>query len=316
MWKIAKKDIKVFFTDRKALFLTLLLPIGLITLFALAFGGVGRSDDAPSSVIVLFSDEDKSPSSKEIIAYLDSTPGMDLVAMEREEAMKEIKAGDHIANIIIYKGLEDSLDEGKDIPVELQFDRSRDMETGMLQNLLMGKLSAMKRTKDADKGIERMVESVFSQLPAASKDSMKTTIRSGMSAGEGEEKIITMTSVVGDEGSSWGLIQAVAGTAIMMLLFSVSAIGQSMLEEKESGVLKKLLQSPVKPYEIMLGKMMTATILSIFQLTIMFIFAWLAFGLNIFLNIPALITMIIVTALACSSFCVLLSSIVTTKKQA
>ena len=45
-----------------------------------------------------------------------------------------------------------------------------------------------------------------------------------------------MVSVVGDETSNWGLIQAVAGTAIMMLLFSVSAIGASIIEEKNKGV--------------------------------------------------------------------------------
>ncbi|MBC8047711.1 MAG: ABC transporter permease [Fimbriimonadaceae bacterium] len=318
MWKIAKKDLKIFFSDKKALALALLLPIGLITMFAFAFGGVGSDDeeDIPTPITVLFNDEDNSVTSKKILADLDSIPGIELISSTIADAQTAIKNGDNIAIIIFHNGMEDSLNAGKIIPAELQYDKSREMEISILQNLLMSKIAEIKGAKDADKGIELTVQTQFSNLPPAMQDSIKKNIQGGMQKESEEAKLITMTSLVGDEEANWGLIQAVAGTAIMMLLFSVSAIGQSMLEEKENGVLKKLLQSPIKPYEIMFGKMLTASIISVFQLTIMFLFSWVAFGLEIFNNIPALIIMILVTALACSSFGVLLSSIVTTKKQA
>ena len=62
--------------------------------------------------------------------------------------------------------------------------------------------------------------------------------------------------------------------------------------------------------------MLTAVIVAIFQLSVMFVFSWLAFGLDIFMNLPALIIMILTTAIACSAFGVLLASIVRSKKQA
>ena len=317
MWKLAKKDLKIFFTDKKALFLALLLPIGLITLFALAFGGVAGGDEEENNpIVVLYSDEDNTADSKHIILGLDSIPGIELIAETKENAITQIKKGDRIANIIIYKGFEDSLNAGKNIPVEMQFDKSREMEVSILQNLVYGRISSVKGEKDADKGIDRVMENMFPNLPQPMQDSIKKNIQRGMEEENESENLITMTSLVGDEESNWGLIQAVAGVAIMMLLFSVSAIGQSMLEEKENGVLKKLLQSPVKPFEIMMSKMLTATIISVFQLAVMFLFSWLAFGLDIFINLPALIIMILFTAFACSSFGVLLSAIVTTKKQA
>lgn len=317
MWKLAKKDLKIFFTDKKAMFLALLLPIGLITLFALAFGGVAGGDEEENNpIVVLYSDEDNTAGSKNIILGLDSIPGIELIAETKENAITQIKKGDRIANIIIYKGFEDSLNAGKNIPVEMQFDKSREMEVSILQNLVYGRISSVKGEKDADKGIDRVMENMFPNLPQPMQDSIKKNIQKGMEQENESENLITMTSLVGDEESNWGLIQAVAGVAIMMLLFSVSAIGQSMLEEKENGVLKKLLQSPVKPFEIMMSKMLTATIISVFQLVVMFLFSWLAFGLDIFINLPALIIMILFTAFACSSFGVLLSAIVTTKKQA
>lgn len=317
MWQILKKDLRIFFTDKKALFLALLLPVGLITLFAFAFGGVANDDESTSSPVhVLFSDSDQTDASKNIIAQLDSIPGLEFSEASKEEALNKIKSGDEIAAVIISKGFDDSLTEGNNIPVELLYDQSRAMEVSILQNLLIGELSEISGKQNKNRGIGLMVENLFPMMPQSSKDTMTQTFIRQSEIAEKETKLVTMTSVVGDEESNWGLIQAVAGTAIMMLLFSVSALGQSLLEEKENGVLKKLLQSPLNPSSIMFGKMLTATVVSIFQLTVMFTFSWLAFGLDIFINLPALFIMIFATALACSAFGVFLSSIVTTKKQA
>ena len=317
MWKLAKKDLRIFFTDKKAIFLALLLPIGLITLFALAFGGVAGGDEEESSpILVLYSDEDNTATSKKIISILDSISGIELIPETKENAIDLIKNGDRIANIIIYSGFEDSIKYGNTVPMEMQFDQSREMEVSVLQNIVLGNVSSLKGENDAAKNVESLINQLYPNVPNLMRDSLKQNMLDAQIKENRTVDLVTMTSLVGDESSNWGLIQAVAGTAILMLLFSVSSIGQSMLEEKENGVLKKLLQSPVKPFEIMMSKMLTATIISVFQLTVMFIFSWLAFALDIFMDIPALIIMILFTAIACSSFGVLLSAIVTTKKQA
>jgi ABC-type transport system involved in cytochrome c biogenesis permease component len=68
------------------------------------------------------------------------------------------------------------------------------------------------------------------------------------------------------EGNLVGLVHSVAGTSVMMLLFSVAGIGGSLLDEKQEGMLKKLLCSPIPPNYILFGKMVFANIISIIQL--------------------------------------------------
>ena len=118
-----------------------------------------------------------------------------------------------------------------------------------------------------------------------------------------------------DEDNVGGLVHVVAGISVMMLLFSVAGLGGSLLDEKQEGMLKKLLCSPMPPNYILFGKMIFANIISIAQLSIMFVYAWLIFGLDIMHHLPSLILMIIVIAYACASFGIFLASFAKSRQQ-
>ena len=118
-----------------------------------------------------------------------------------------------------------------------------------------------------------------------------------------------------EESNLIGLVHAVAGTSVFMLLFSVAGIGGSLLDEKQEGMLKKLLCSPLPPNYILLGKLVFANIISIFQLIIMFVYAWLIFGLDIMHHLPSLVLIIFTIAYACSGFGVVLASFAKTRQQ-
>ena len=312
MWKLASKDLYLFFYDKKALALTLLLPIGLITLFAFAFGGAGGEKNEPSPITLQFTDEDQSPASKALLASLDSIPGIRLEEVADQVGTNQIKKGSRIAQLYIGNGFDKELGTGGALPVALRYDQSREMEVSILRSLIIGRIGKMQGSRQADTGVDRIIAQSFPNMPAAMVD----TIKRQMQATGATETHISMSSVVGEEQSNWGLIQAVAGTAIMMLLFSVSAIGASIIEEKEQGVLKRLLQSPLSPTSILSGKLLSAGIIAVFQLVIMFLFAWLAFGLDLSINPIGTVLMILFTAVTCASFGVLLASIVSSKRQA
>ena len=118
-----------------------------------------------------------------------------------------------------------------------------------------------------------------------------------------------------EENHVVSLVHSVAGTSVMMLLFSVAGIGGSLLDEKQEGMLKKLLCSPIPPNSILFGKLFFANIISILQLSIMFIYARLIFGLDIMHHIPSLLLMIFTIAFACSGFGVVLASFAKTRQQ-
>ena len=118
-----------------------------------------------------------------------------------------------------------------------------------------------------------------------------------------------------DEDNLAGLVHVVAGTSVMMLLFSVAGIGGSLLDEKQEGMLKKLLCSPMHPNHILYGKLVFANIIAIVQLIIMFVYDWLVFGLDIMHYLPSLVLMIFAIAYACSSFGIVLASFAKSRQQ-
>lgn len=67
--------------------------------------------------------------------------------------------------------------------------------------------------------------------------------------------------------------------------------------------------------DILYSKVLFCSLLGISQLIVLFIFGWLVFGLDIFYDVPALLVMMIVTALACSSLGIFLATICRNQQQ-
>lgn len=308
MIRLFIKDLRLFIVDKQAVLSTFLLPIILITLFSLAFGGFGRASDDAASIDLMINDEDKSVASRELISALDSAVGFAITLGSSDESNEEVSSGKLPAALVIHKGYEDSLSNGAIISIELLLDRAKQVEVAMIRSLLS---DAFRRT----------IKPEWEQAAALKTGSQKLTNSSRITINDtktfDESVPLKLTSIVGEKDeANLGLIQAVAGTAILMLLFSVAALGTSILQEKESGTLNRLLYSPLNINTILMGKMIYAGFMGIVQLTVMFVFAWLVFGLDIFINFPALIAMIMATAFAVAGFGIFLAAITKTRQQA
>ena len=300
MFKILRKEIKAFLKDKRAVMLTFLMPTILITVFSLAFGGAGGDDIRQIPLLVC--DQDKSDITKKTISSIDSIKMIQVIPCDYDSAIDLIKKGKRTSVLIFRKGFSDSVNAIKPFPYEFQYDAARVQETGVLQSVL---------TSAIYNSLGKTLRNKF--LPAG--DGFVGAVSQGSQISLEKIMKLKTTSLIAAKVGNVGLVQAVAGTAVMMLLFSLTGMGGGLLDEKEQGTLKRLLYSPIHPIQILLGKMAASIIVAAFQLCVMFSFASFAFHLHVTDKILPLAILIFATAVACSGFGVFLATIARSRQQ-
>ena len=316
MKTILKKDLLLFFGDKKAVMLTFLMPIGLITLFALAFGGTGTDTDV-NPLVICIADEDNSTESKKLIASIDSLDALIVKSGTWVEMSDNVKKGKYAVALRVKKKYNDSIDLGF-AGFELIYDDAKNAEAGMIQGILTGQLFSQTGQGSIKKKVISKMEEQFGEADEETKNLIYENIDEMMNESsftESSSDLIQVNKITSPVEINPALVHAVAGTSVMTLLFAVAAIGASLLDEKEKGTLKKLLLAPINPIHLLFGKMASAIVIGILQLLVMLVFAQLVFGLPILTNLPALLILVFFTAVTCAAFGIFLASVCTSRKQ-
>lgn len=311
----------MFFKSKSAVALTYIVPMVITLIFGAVFGGFGKTEGI-SGIKVLLVDDDQTELSKKFYTLLDSLSELKVHTKKRvkdeyilfdQNSMDEwIREGKRKLGIYIPKGFGRSISTGRKILLEIHFDPKYQIEYGITNGI-----------------IKKVLVENFPQIMINSM--MKSPLFRQFSFTENQDQFminipdyvpkmenpIDLKSVklLGKAKENSMFAQYVAGMAVMFLLFSVTYAGATLIDEKNNGTIDRLLIAPVKRSEILLSKMLYISLLGLSQLIVLFIFGWLVFKLNIFKDVPALLVMIIVTALACSSVGIFIAAICKNQQQ-
>ena len=102
---LVRNDLRLFFADRRAVAITVLVPVMIASFFGVIFGGGGGS--APRSAIaLLLTDNDDSAVSREIVANLQNDPALAVEVTTEADARSRIGAGKAPVALVLPKNLE------------------------------------------------------------------------------------------------------------------------------------------------------------------------------------------------------------------
>lgn len=321
VYTIFRKEITVFLSDRKAVFLAFFMPVVLITLFTFAFGDIGDNTRKMAINIPIVA-ADTTGKAGDFLRALAGDDDISFEFTEQTEALYQIRTGERPGALILGEGFNDSVRSGTTIPLEFVYDEAKAVQVGAIQQSMVNayfqtlgvehtKVSITKGIRQSNPLISPMILMGINRQIEEQYGSLTQSDESSMLGGN-----IKLTKFGKKRNIPLGLVQAVSGVAVLMLLFTVIIMGVSIIDERESGTLKRLLIAPMQPGAILVGKMSAMVAISIVQLAVMFVFAWLVFGLPLFRDVPGLLLMMVSTAVACTGFGIFLASIVTTKRQA
>jgi ABC-2 type transport system permease protein len=96
--------------------------------------------------------------------------------------------------------------------------------------------------------------------------------------------------------SRYNIVPGLIGTILTMTM--VMLTGLAMTRERERGTMENLLATPVRPFEVMLGKILPYIVIGYIQLGVILVAAWLLFEVPMLGSLTLLVAMIGVFMLA------------------
>lgn len=292
----------------RAILLVVFLPgIVLYSIFTAIFSGpAGR----PFKVAVV--DLDNTPQSRQLIEMLEDNnvqvirhdgdkPDSPILTVERARSSIRDDGRFRVA-LVVPKGYGDApnaMAGERHHGVEIHFDETQRMEA----QIVMGMVQMA-----AGRALFEQFGSVLS--PGASAASQSEDSQHAHALVK-----ITERSVAIDRMQIAAKHTFLAGIVPMFLLFSTTGAARTLLEELQSGELRRLLAAPIAPAHILLGQQLSSFVLAMVQCYVMYVYAWLVHSVEIWNITLGLFVITIATSMATTGFAMAMASLCKTCEQ-
>jgi len=287
---ILRKDLLLFFGDRRAVVITMVTPIFIAAFFGFIFSGSGSSEQAKMKVRA--TDLDASPLTKEILRALSADKALEVKAATPEEAKQAVRTGNASVSLVFPKGFGDAAARalfGSGPKPELRFlyDPSHFAEMAMVRGILTQHvMEAVSREVFTGEQGRAVTQESLKNLEAATgldpkdKDALRGLLtgvdqwqeRQGIAKKEGKDlpaRGFTMPyqvkeeAVTGSEGVAYnGYSHSFAGMGIQFILFAAIELGVGVLLERRMGIWRRLRSAPVTKGEVVLGKALSGAVIA------------------------------------------------------
>ncbi len=299
---------------RTEILLTFVVPVAFFTIFAFIFDsqiGLGRSPRVDLAIV----DEDATELSREFVSALAECDSLNIYApadhgdglfvfSSAEPAGELVRAGTLPMAVVVPRGWSESLKNPgvEAVGLRLLADSSDPVATQVVAALVeqtTGRITADRARRQIQ---------VFLSL---SPDEFARSPLSRIGAPVAPE----IVDLLADDKANPVVSMYAAGIAVMFLLFGAVGNSGTLLEEEESQTLDRLMCSDLSMIQLLAGKWLLMTIVGMIQVTIMFAWAQVAFGVDLVGHLAGFAVMTVVTAGAASSFALTLAALCRNRAQ-
>jgi ABC-2 type transport system permease protein len=300
---IVLTDLKLFFADRRAVMLTLLVPIGIASFFGLIFGSQGSGKAGKSDIAI--ADSDQSPVTKKIITKLKADGAFNVSELTEAQARKRVKKGDFPVAAIFPAGFaartrEGVFGGGKKPALTIVYDPSKSADRQMLKGLLIQQTASIVMQNAMTGGVESSSGESGSgggfTLPFQIVDEASTSSKAA-------ERRASATHVF-------------VGMGVQGLLFFTIDFAIGLLREKKAGMLRRIRTAPVARTAFLASRLVAAILISLLCLAGVLGFGAVLFGFRITGSVPGFLLMALATSAMTASFGLAVAALGKTEQQA
>jgi ABC-2 type transport system permease protein len=298
---MVRKDLQLFFSDRRSVIVSFVVPIAIASFFGSIFSGP-RDNSEPARIAVAMIDHDASAISKAIVAGAGADKNFNLIQPSEAEARDAVKRGRTSVAVVIPAGFGEAagnafFGNGEKPSLDLVYDPSRTIEVAMVRGILTQHvMEAVSREMFGGEQGKRVVASAPGAEPARRGITMPYTVR---------EEAMTAGSNIAYNGYA----HSFCGMAIQFLLFAMANAGIEMLLERQRGLWKRLRSAPVSRLTLLAGKGASGTLISLMILLVSFAFAIVVFRVRIHGSVAGFFSVSIACSMMAAAFGLLVASV-------
>ena len=212
-----------------------------------------------------------------LVTKMDELDHVEVETYQGLDQAKEALANEKVDAVISYKNGEYQVD----------YANTDASKTSMIRQVL--------RTSIASEGTDQLVSRVKQALPQLDSDAKTPEIKESCQYGDENTSFFT------------NMIPVLIGFVVFFFVFLIS--GMSLLKERTSGTLERLLATPVKRSEIVYGYMLSYGIIAIFQTAVVVLAAIWLLDVEVVGSILNVIIVNVELALVALAFGILLSTL-------
>ena len=335
---MVRKDLQLFFSDRRSVIVSFVVPIAIASFFGAVFSGAGTNAE-PARMAIAVVDEDASAISTAVLAGAQQDKHLKVATPAEGEARALVKGGTIAVAVVIPKGFGEAAGAaffggGEKPALTLIFDPSRNFEMAMVSGVLTQHvMEAVSREMFGGNQGRALVDKALQQMAAsgtADEDKRalsemlssvqafydRTPSSSTATSGKPGSQGITMPYTVHEEAMTSGsdveyngYAHSFAGMGIQFLLFAMANLGVEMLNERQRGLWKRLRSAPVSKVTLLTGKGVSGALVSLLILGVTFAFAMVVFKVRIQGSLVGFLAISIGCALMASSFGLLVAAL-------
>ena len=324
---IAWKEFQILFKDKGSLALIFLLPL----LLGGMMGGAHLSltGDEEEATILLHAalvNEDSGAFGAEVARAVESIDELDVeVYGTRDEAEEQVLEGDVAAAIVIPASFSADIDAHTPTSVVVIVDPGQPESASIVTGIMNKVVEEVTIWGEVQYGIHALLDE-SGLLTEASMEQQRAVGAQAMGAimtTLSEVRRTPAIAVVSEdlEGmeveGTWDYIAIVfPGFAVMFIFINVGFSAPSLLTERESGTLRRLLAAPLPRGTVIVGKMVAYTFLACLQVLMLFAVARIVFDMPMGQSPVALVVLSFVAALVSAAMGMMIAGLAKSAKQA
>lgn len=317
---------KGFLRDRGALAMSVVLPVIVFLVFAAIFAGASGQN---LRINVAIADEQRSEESTRLLTALDHDPGLALQPVGSEaEALARVANGSVDVAMIVRSGgsLREVAGDGEP-PIAIRFDPIRQVAAqvlaGQIQKAYFAALPDVALGSVADLLGQGFVEFSPSQRDslerrfAELRQEIAADLEDGRAADGGPLDGLLSIEPAGNAAQGRNHVAYYAGAiAMLFLLFSAVHGALTLFDERDSGLLDRILAGPGGMTALLGGKFLFLVVQGIGQVSLIFLIAWAAYQVPVGDHLPGFAIVTVGAAIAAAGLALVLTTACRTKRQA